>query len=697
MANHLVIVESPAKAKTIGKFLGKNYKVEASMGHVRDLPKSQMGINVEENFEPKYITIRGKGELINKLKKAAKNADKIFLATDPDREGEAISWHLQHILKIDSNQLCRITFNEITKDAVKSAIKQPRIVDMHLVDAQQTRRVLDRIVGYNISPLLWKKVKKGLSAGRVQSVALRIICDREEEIRAFEQEEYWTIDAVLTGDERHQMTARLDKKNNEKIKISSEKEVKQILSDIKEGLFSVESIKKNERKKTAPESFTTSTLQQEAAKKLNFSTKKTMMIAQQLYEGVDIEKEGTVGLVTYIRTDSTRISDEAKEQVKEYIQTHYGKDFVDIKAPKKQKGKSKTQDAHEGIRPTSVFRTPESIKDSLSRDQYRLYKLVWSRFVASQMKDAIFDTVSIKFNIAEYQFKTTGSSLKYKGFYAVHIEHDDEELVKGEKFLPVLTEGQTMNLIELKEEQHFTQPPTRYNEASLVKTLEELGIGRPSTYAPTIATILQRGYVQKVSKQIEPTELGEAVNDIMKDFFKDIVDVEFTAHLEEQLDEIEEGKKEWKDVIKIFYQSFEQTLKVAEEHIEHIEIRDELTDIACELCGKPMAVKFGKFGKFLACSGFPECRNTKPLYEETDHTCPKCGGKIYIKKSKKGKKYFGCENNPTCDFMSWNEPTNIPCPSCGNFLEKKENKKGTMYLCNNEECGYKTIEKSENV
>ena len=692
MAKYLVIVESPAKAKTIRKFLGNNYTVEASMGHVRDLPKSQMGVDIEEDFEPKYITIRGKGEIITKLKKAAKKVDKVYLATDPDREGEAISWHLRHILKLDEDAKCRISFNEITKEAVKSSIRQVREIDMDLVNAQQARRVLDRIVGYKISPLLWRKIKKGLSAGRVQSVALRLISDREEEIKEFIPEEYWTLDGVFSTDPKQiKFNARLHKIDGVKADISTAEEMNAVLDRLKDQAYAVKSVKKGERKKSAPLPFTTSSLQQEAAKKLNFTTKKTMMVAQQLYEGVDIENEGTIGLVTYIRTDSTRISEEAKGQVKEYISNHFGEDYIHLKENKKQK--NKTQDAHEAIRPSSVFRTPEEIKGSLSRDQFKLYKLIWSRFVSSQMADAVFDTLSIRISSGEYEFKASGSTLKYKGFYAIYIEHDDEEALKEVNSIPKLQEGQMLHLVQLKDEQHFTQPAPRYNEASLVKTLEELGIGRPSTYAPTISTILQRGYVQKEGKQFESTELGEAVNYIMKDHFKEIVDVEFTAHMEAELDEVENGKKQWKEIIRTFYSTFKDTLEAAEEEIQHIQIQDQLTDIACELCGKPMAIKFGRFGKFLACSGFPECKSTKPIYEETEHNCPKCEGKVLIKKSKKGKKYYGCENNPICDFMSWNEPTKEKCPVCTEWLVKKTTKKGVTFLCSNDDCKYQRVEK----
>ncbi|HHW30441.1 MAG TPA: type I DNA topoisomerase [Clostridiaceae bacterium] len=694
MANNLIIVESPAKAKTLSKFLGKEYKIEASVGHVRDLPKSQMGIEIENNFKPKYITIRGKGDILNKLKKEAKNAKRIYLATDPDREGEAISWHLTKLLSIDESEKCRITFNEITKNAVKNAIKSPRQIDMDLVDAQQARRVLDRLVGYKISPLLWKNVRKGLSAGRVQSVATRIICDREEEIENFVPEEYWTL-AVLLAKEGSKNTfeARFHGRTDEKIELKDEEQVKKIMADLEGADYIVSKVKKGEKKKTPPPVFTTSTLQQEASRKLGFSTKKTMMVAQQLYEGIEIKDMGALGLVTYIRTDSIRISDEAVKEAAQIIKSRFGDDYLPKEA-RVYKNKSNAQDAHEGIRPTNVALHPDSIRDSLSNDQYKLYKLIWERFLSSQMAQAVYDTLTVEITAGDYIFKAVGSTVKFPGFMAVYTEDRDDGQEEENTNIPSLEEKEKLNLKKIDPKQHFTQPPLRYTEATLVKALEEKGIGRPSTYAPTITTILSRGYVVKEKKYLKPTELGKIVNDIMKKYFKDIVDIEFTAQMEEKLDAIEEGEKDWVTVIKEFYDSFVQDLKEAEETIGKVEIKDEETDIICEKCGRKMVIKQGKYGKFLACPGFPECRNARPIFEEAGVNCPLCSGKVLIKKTKKGRKYLGCERYPECSFMTWDMPAGKNCPKCGNFLVKKSSGKNGTLKCSNEACDYVTDEKN---
>lgn len=683
MANYLVIVESPAKAKTIKKFLGRSYKVEASMGHVRDLPKSQLGVNVEEDFEPKYITIRGKGELLSKLRKTVKTADKVYLATDPDREGEAISWHLIYALKLDVKDTKRISFNEITKNAVKSSIKQAREIDMNVVDAQQARRILDRIVGYKISPLLWRKIRKGLSAGRVQSVALRLICDREEEINNFIPEEYWTIEAKFFDKKEISFNSKFYGFINKKIEIDSKEKADEIINQVKKQKYKVKEIKKGERIKKPVAPFTTSTLQQDASKYLGFSTQKTMRIAQQLYEGIDIKGEGTVGLITYIRTDSVRISDEAKEQAKTYIEDNLGKEYLNQKG-NNYKSKGKSQDAHEAIRPSYIDKAPKTIKKSLSKDQYKLYELIWQRFMASQMAHAIYNTFSAKVSAGEYIFTTSGSSIKFEGFLIIYNKEKEKEGIIDFD----LNVDDELQLDDLEGKQHFTQPPARYSEANLVKTLEENGVGRPSTYAPTIGTILNRGYVIKENKAFYPTELGEIVNDILKSYFKDIVDVDFTAHMEKQLDEVERGKLSWKTVIREFYPKFAETLKIAEEEIGSIDL-EEVTDIICENCGKNMVVKYGRYGKFLACPGFPECRNTKPIYEEAGVDCPLCNAKVIVKKTKKGRRYYGCENNPECEFMSWNKPLDEKCPKCGNYMVEKGKKK--VALCSNEECGYNKL------
>lgn len=688
MANNLVIVESPAKANTIGKFLGKEYKIVASVGHVRDLPKSQIGVDVDNDFEPKYITIRGKGDVISKLKKEAKTAKKVFLATDPDREGEAISWHLANLLNISEKEKCRITFNEITKNAVKSAIKAPRNIDMDLVNAQQARRILDRIVGYKISPLLWRKIRKGLSAGRVQSVAARLICDREEEIERFEPQEYWTIIAsLLKKKSGPAFDARFYGTAEEKIELTNEAQVKDILKELEGKKFVVNKVKKTEKKKSPAPPFTTSTLQQEAARKLGFPTKKTMIIAQQLYEGIEVKGHGAVGLVTYIRTDSTRISAEAQQDTKNYIAEKYGAKYVPEEL-RNFKNKSASQDAHEAIRPTYVDMDPDSVKSSLSNDQFKLYKLIWSRFVASQMASAIYDTVAADIMAGKLLFKANGSKVKFPGFIAVYTEGRDEESDDGEVSIPVLTEKEQLDLKKLEDKQHFTQPPLRYTEATLVKVLEEKGIGRPSTYAPIITTILARGYVEKEKKFLLPTELGRIVNDLMKNNFEDIVDVQFTAQMEKKLDDVEEGSKSWKDLMKDFYGPFAETLNEAESKIGQIEIPDEVTDIKCEKCGRFMVIKNGRFGKFLACPGFPECRNARPILEEAGVSCPKCSGKVLIKKTRKGRKYLGCENNPTCGFMTWDMPSGENCPNCGNFMVKKYSGKKVTLKCSNDNCNF---------
>lgn len=681
---YLVIVESPAKAATIGKFLGSNYKIEASMGHVRDMPKSQMGIDFENDFEPKYITIRGKGELLSKLRKDAKAADKVYLATDPDREGEAISWHLLHALNLgEEKPISRITFNEITKTAVKKSITEARDIDMDLVNAQQARRVLDRVVGYTVSDLLWKKVKKGLSGGRVQSVALRLICDREEEIRDFIPEEYWTLGAKLKDADGKGFEAKFYGKGDEKMELANEGETNEVLTGLAGKDFKIIEVKTGSRQKKPVAPFTTSTMQQEASKHLNMATQKTMMIAQQLYEGVNVKGEGTVGLVSYIRTDSFRISDEAYEAAVAFIKETYGDAFVNAERIV-YKSKGKTQDAHEAIRPTNVSRTPDSIKDSLSKDQYRLYKLIWERFVASQMSPAQYDTLSVKLTAGEYSFRASGSRLRFAGFLEVYNKGEEED----EKVIPKLSEGDILQAEKLLPEQHFTQPPARYTDASLIKTLEEIGVGRPSTYAPTLTTIQARHYVTKEAKNLFPTELGELVNDIMRSYFPDIVDIDFTAHMEERLDDVEMGKEEWKQIIRDFYPGFKESVDNAVEKLEKVEIKDEESDVICEKCGRRMVIKYGRYGKFLACPGFPDCQNAKPYFEEAGVNCPECGGKVLIKKTKKGRVYYGCEHNPdACGFMSWNKPTGEKCPQCGAFLEEK-GRKNPKIVCSNEKCGF---------
>ena len=690
MARYLVIEESPAKVKTIKKFLGSNYVVTASNGHVRDMPKSQMGIDIENDYEPKYITIRGKGEILAKLRKEVKKADKIYLATDPDREGEAISWHLSKALKLEDKKVYRISFNEITKNAVKASLKNPREIDMDLVDAQQARRVLDRIVGYKISPLLWAKVKRGLSAGRVQSVALRIIADREEEINAFIPEEYWTLDADLkVKGVRKLLTAKFYGTEKSKMTISSREELDEIMKEVENAEYSVADIKKGERTKKAPVPFTTSTLQQEASKALNFATAKTMRIAQQLYEGVDIKGSGTVGLITYLRTDSTRISEEADATVREYIREGFGEEYVSDGDVKKSSDKKIIQDAHEAIRPTDVTRTPAAVKEFLSRDQFRLYQLVWKRFIASRMQPARYETTSVKIAAGQYRFTVAASKIVFEGFRSVYTEagetkEENNVLLKGLDMDSVLTKE------SLNSKQHFTQPPAHYTEATLVKTLEELGIGRPSTYAPTISTIIARRYVAKENKNLYLTEIGEVVNNIMKQSFPSIVDVNFTANMESLLDGVAEGKVRWKTIIENFYPDLEAAVDKAETELEQVKIEDEVTDVICEECGRNMVVKYGPHGKFLACPGFPDCRNTKPYLEKIGVPCPVCGKDVVIRKTKKGRRYYGCEDNPECEFMSWQKPSTKKCPRCGKYMLEKGNK----LVCSDEQCGY--VENIEN-
>ena len=683
MAKYLVIVESPAKVKTIKKFLGKNYEVVASNGHVRDLPKSTMGFDAENDFEPKYITIRGKGDILAKLRKEVKKADKVYLATDPDREGEAISWHLSQALKLEDKNVNRISFNEITQNAVKASLKQPREIDMNLVNAQQARRMLDRMVGYKISPLLWAKVKRGLSAGRVQSVALRIICDREEEINAFIPEEYWSLDVKLSiPGEKKPLEAKFYGNEDGKTDIKSQKEMDDLLSALKNETFKVLEVKKGERVKKGPLPFTTSTLQQEASKALNFPISKTMRIAQQLYEGVDIKGEGTVGLITYLRTDSVRISDEAQEQAINYITSEFGESYLAGQKVVK-KSNVKIQDAHEAIRPSDIYRTPAKVKDSLSRDQFRLYQLIWKRFAASQMAAAVYETVNVRIGAGEYRFTVSASKVAFDGFMSVYTSEDDEKS-ENNVLLKALDESTKLSLTEFEPKQHFTQPPAHYTEASLVKTMEELGIGRPSTYSPTITVLLGRRYIVKEAKNIYITELGEVVNQIMKENFPTIVDEHFTANMESLLDGVGEGKVNWKTVIANFYPDLIKAVEAAEKDLDKVIIEDEVTDVICDECGRNMVIKYGPHGKFLACPGFPECRNTKPYLEKIGVACPKCGKDIVLRKTKKGRKYFGCEDNPDCDFMSWSRPVEKKCPKCGGYMVVKGNK----IACADEKCGY---------
>ncbi|KAA8784619.1 DNA topoisomerase-1 [Paenibacillus sp. 4624] len=681
MADALVIVESPSKAKTIGKYLGSKFIVKASMGHVRDLPKSQIGVEVENDFNPKYITIRGKGSVLKELKDARKKVKKVYLAADPDREGEAIAWHLAHALELDDTADCRVVFNEITKQAVKDAFKTPRKINMDLVNAQQARRILDRLVGYKISPLLWKKVKKGLSAGRVQSVAVKIILDRENEIDEFEPEEYWSITAKLSAD-GNPFEAKFHKLNGTKTELGSEAEVQAILKQIEGADFTIKEVKEKERTRNPSAPFTTSSLQQEAARKLNFRASKTMSVAQQLYEGVDLGKEGTVGLITYMRTDSTRIASSAQEEAKEYIVGKYGETFAPESPRNYSKKASNAQDAHEAIRPTSILRDPDSIKSFMSRDQFRLYKLIWERFVASQMSSAILDTLSVDIAAGDTIFRAAGSKVRFQGFMKVYVEGNDDGTTEEDRLLPPLKSGDVLEKQEIEPKQHFTQPPPRYTEARLVKTLEELGIGRPSTYAPTLETIQKRGYVAIEEKKFMPTELGELVIEQMEEFFPEILNVEFTANMEGDLDHVEEGSEDWVKVLAEFYESFEKRLEFAEEEMKEIEIEDEVSDEICEKCGKPLVYKLGRFGKFLACSGFPDCRNTKPIIKDIGVTCPKCKeGHVVERRSKKGRIFYGCDKYPECDFVSWDKPSAKPCPSCGSLMIEKRNKKGTRLQC----------------
>ncbi|NCU18227.1 type I DNA topoisomerase [Pallidibacillus pasinlerensis] len=690
MSDYLVIVESPAKAKTIERYLGKKYKVKASMGHVRDLPKSQIGVDTEHNFEPKYITIRGKGPVLKELKSAAKKAKKVYLAADPDREGEAIAWHLAHSLNLDTASDCRVVFNEITKDAVKESFNHPRPINMDLVDAQQARRILDRLVGYKISPLLWKKVKKGLSAGRVQSVAVKLIIDRENEIKNFVPEEYWTITGQFEY-KKQSFTASfhgINTLDNKKQELKSEEEVKNVLAQIQEEKFTVQSVTKKERKRNPSPPFITSSLQQEAARKLNFRARKTMMIAQQLYEGIDLGKEGTVGLITYMRTDSTRISETAQKEAQEYILNDYGEEYTKKSTAKRKNNNAKVQDAHEAIRPTSVHRTPASVKGALSRDQYRLYKLIWERFVASQMAPAVMDTMTVDLVNGPIVFRANGSKIKFPGFMKVYVEGSDDNKEEKDAILPDLKEGDSVTTESIDPKQHFTQPPPRYSEARLVKTLEELGIGRPSTYAPTLDTIQRRGYVALENRRFIPTELGEIVIQLISEFFPEIINVEFTARMEKDLDEIEEGKENWVKVIDEFYKDFQVRLEIAEKEMEEIEFEDEPAGEDCEKCGNPMVFKMGRYGKFMACSNFPDCRNTKAILKEIGVTCPHCKeGKVVERKSKKRRVFYGCSQYPECEFVSWDKPVSRPCPKCDRLLVEKKLKKGVQVQCT--ECDYK--------
>ncbi|MDN5294408.1 MAG: topoisomerase [Eubacteriales bacterium] len=700
MARYLVIVESPAKAKTISKFLGRNYAVKASMGHVRDLPKSQLGVDIEEGFTPHYITIRGKGEIVQELRQAARKAEKVFLAPDPDREGEAIAWHLQHLLGIDPQAKCRIEFNEITKQAVQEAVKDPRPIDMRRVNAQQARRVLDRLVGYSLSPLLWRKIKKGLSAGRVQSVAVRLICEREEEIRNFVPREYWTLDALLVrAGEGDEFSARLVQIGDSKAEISSQEEMEKVISALQGAEYVVEAVKKREKRRNPAPPFTTSTLQQEAYRKLGFSARKTMQIAQELYEGLDLGPEGTVGLVTYIRTDSVRLAESAQQEAREYIAAKFGGEYCPP-SPPQYKSKGRIQNAHEAIRPTSVYREPEKIKEYLTRDQYRLYKLIWERFLASQMAPAVLDTTSVDIKAGDFLFRATGSVVKFPGFMKLYIEGRDagtqEEGEDDEKLLPELTVGERLRLVRLNPEQHFTQPPPRYTDATLVKAMEEKGIGRPSTYAPVVETIQKRGYVRRVNKQFQPTELGFIVVDLLKKYFPDIIDVDFTAEMETQLDLIEEGEKDWVEVLEGFYRPFAETLAWAEEQIDRIEIEDEASEEKCPQCGRNLVYKTGRYGKFLACPAFPECRFTKPLEEKTGVACPECGAEILVKKSRRGRVFYGCSRYPECGFVSWDPPTERRCPQCGRVMvEKRSRSGGKYYQCIERECGYREAGKQK--
>ncbi|WP_130863494.1 type I DNA topoisomerase [Bacilliculturomica massiliensis] len=691
MSKSLVIVESPSKAKTIGKFLGSKYKVVASVGHIRDLPKSKLGIDVENRFEPQYISIRGKGDVIKAIKKEAKAADKIYLATDPDREGEAISWHIAHILDIDLDKPCRIVFNEITKGAIQNAVKHPRAIDQKLVDAQQARRVLDRLVGYKISPLLWRKVRRGLSAGRVQSAALKIICDREKAIREFIPKEYWNISALLgkelksgeKDNKKKHFSARLAEYKGKKITVENEEQALKVTGELDPSAFVVKKVEQRERSKRPMPPFTTSSMQQEASNKLGFYTKKTMLIAQQLYEGVEVKGHGTIGLVTYIRTDSVRISDEAQAAVKNYISEKYSKEYLGNNVYSNKK--KDVQDAHEAIRPSYVELHPEDIKDSLTKDQYNLYKLIWSRFVASRMTPAVYDGISAEITNNDYMFRASGSRLKFDGYLRIYNNAGEED---EDRMLPELAEGEKLTMLDLQSEQNFTQPPSRFSEAGLVKDLEEKNIGRPSTYAPIIATLIERKYVSREKKTLTPTDLGFLVTELMETYFKEIVDAGFTAEMEDKLDDVEVKNVDWKSIVEDFYGPLEKELEVADKAIEKVKIEDELTDEVCELCGKPMAVKHGRFGEFLACSGYPECKNTKPRVKKIDVKCPKCGKDIVARKSKTGKLFYGCSGYPECNQLFWNKPVSQKCPKCGALMMEKKTKTSNL-VCSNSECGYK--------
>lgn len=688
MADSLVIVESPTKAKTIGRYLGKNFIVEASMGHIRDLPKSQLGVDVDQQYEPKYITIRGKGDVLKKLRDSKKKVKYVYLAADPDREGEAIAWHLAHYLGIEEDAVCRVVFNEITKDAVKEAFKHPRKIDMDLVHAQQARRILDRLVGYKISPLLWKKVKKGLSAGRVQSVTLKLIVDREKEIQAFIPEEYWKIAATFQKG-KQQFEAQYYGQQGKKEELHSVEEVQRILQHLQDKEFVVQKVVKRERKRNPAPPFTTSSLQQEAARKLNFKAAKTMMVAQQLYEGIDLGKEGTVGLITYMRTDSTRVSEVAQKEAHSLIEEQFGDAYLQ-NTPRKAKNQENAQDAHEAIRPSSVLRKPDDLKAYLSRDQLRLYRLIWERFVASQMASAVLDTMTVDLGVDQLLFRATGSKVKFDGFMRVYVEDTDDAQEEKNRLLPPLEEGERLQAKAIKPSQHFTVPPPRYSEARLVKTLEELGIGRPSTYAPTLELIQKRYYVRLEQKRFVPTELGEIVLEQIEEFFPEIIDIDFTAKMEKDLDLVEEGKEEWVRIVDEFYCNFEKRLKVAEEHMQEVEIKDEVSDELCEKCGRPMVYKMGRFGKFLACSGFPDCRNTKAILKEIGVACPKCkDGQIVERKSKKNRVFYGCNQYPGCDFVSWDKPLARTCPKCGEMLVERKNKKNSTVHCS--ACDYAEV------
>ena len=690
---NLVIVESPSKAKTIGKYLGPDYQVKASMGHLRDLPKSTLSVDIEHDFEPEYQPLKGKEDIIADLRKAAKGSGRIYLATDPDREGEAISWHLKYLLNIPDNETYRVTFNEITRNVVQESIQHPRPIDQNLVDAQQARRVLDRIVGYQLSPLLWKKIRKGLSAGRVQSVATRMVVMREEEIEAFIPEEYWEISAKLLAHQAHgrklHFTARLATLDGQKAVIANAEEAQKAVERIQKAHFAVNSIKMSEKRKMPAAPFTTSSLQQEASRKLGFTTAKTMQVVQQLYEGIDLEGEGTQGIVSYIRTDSVRISDEALNALREYIPERFGSDYLPEK-PNEYKGRKNAQDAHEAIRPTDVHRTPDSIKPSLTKEQYNLYKLIYNRFLASQMMPALYETMTMEISGDGVGMRFYGEHKKFAGFTSVYEESTDDDVASSETTLPQLSEGDAVAVADVASEQHFTQPPSRYTEASLVRMMEEKGIGRPSTYAPTITTIISRGYVSREKKRLYPTELGRMVTSMMETYFEDIVDVEFTAELEDKLDKVEEGEIDWKQILRDFYPPFEQTLKLAEQQIEKVEVKDEPSDVPCDKCGAMMVYKMGRFGKFLACPNFPECRNTKPIVTYIDAPCPKCGARLMEKTSRKNRKFYGCERYPECDFVSWEKPVTEKCPVCGSYMVEKRGRKGEVWhLCANETCHHR--------